>query len=193
MDFRVTFLAAAVSMTTLASSSFAADKYIIDPEHVYIHFSIQHHPWAKYLGAFHDIKGTILFDRDNVAASSVQAEIAAESVDTSNKSRDAELQAHSFINGWEFPKITYESTGIEKTGDKTGKVIGNLTMAGITVPVTLDVIFNGEAKSPFDNKQRVGFSATGKLSTDDFKMTELPSLNIGPEVNFMIEVEAPKQ
>ena len=60
------------------------------------------------------------------------------------------------------------------------------------MPVTLDVIFNGEARSPFDSKLRVGFSATGKLSTDDFKMTELPSLNIGPEVDFMIEVEAPK-
>ena len=68
---------------------------------VVIHFSIQHHPWAKYLGAFHDIKGTILFERENVFASSVQAEIAAESVDTSNKARDAELQAHGFINGWE--------------------------------------------------------------------------------------------
>jgi polyisoprenoid-binding protein YceI len=170
---------AAVAVTTLIGPSFAADKYLIDPEHVWINFSIQHHPWAKYLGAFHDIKGTILFDRDNVAASSVQAEIAAESVDTSNKGRDMELQAHGFINGWEFPKITYASTSIEKTGDKTGKVIGNSTMAGVTQPVTLDVIFNGEAKSPlFDNRMRVRFSATGALNTDDFKMTSLPSLNI---------------
>jgi polyisoprenoid-binding protein YceI len=172
--------------------SFAADKYTIDPEHVYIQFSIEHHPWAKYLGAFHDIKGTILFDRDNVAASTVRAEIAAESIDTSNTSRDAELRASGFLYSSKFPKITYESTGIEKTGEKTGKVIGNLTMAGITVPVTLDVIFNGEAKGRFDNISRVGFSATGKLSTDDFKMTELPFLQIGPEVNFAIEVEAPK-
>ena len=176
----------------LIGPSFVADKYTIDPEHVYIHFFIQHYPWAKYLGAFHDIKGTILFDRDNVSASSVQAEIAAESVDTSNKYRDTELQAHGFNNGWEFPKITYESISVKKTGDNMGKVIGNLTMAGITVPVAIDVIFNGEAKSPFDNKQRVGFSATGKLSTDDFKMTSVADLNIGPEVNFMIEVEAPK-
>lgn len=193
MVLKAVFGMSAMWAGVLVGPSFAADKYVIDPEHVYIQFNIQHHPWAKYLGAFHDIKGTILFDRENVSASSVQAEIAAESVDTSNKSRDAELQAHGFINGWEFPKITYESTRVEKTGDNSGKIIGNLTMAGITVPVALDVIFNGEAKSPFDNKQRVGFSATGKLSTDDFKMTSLPSLNIGPEVNFMIEVEAPKQ
>ena len=192
MVLKVVLLATAVSMATVVSQSFAADKYTIDPEHVYIQFSIQHHPWAKYLGAFHDIKGTILFDRDNVAASSVRAEIAAESVDTSNKARDTELQANGFINGWSFPKITYESTRIEKTGANTGKIIGNLTMAGVTRPVSLSVIFNGEAKSVFDNKLRVGFSATGALNTDDFKMTSLPSLNIGPEVNFMIEVEAPK-
>jgi polyisoprenoid-binding protein YceI len=102
------------------------------------------------------------------------------------------LQAHEFINGQEFPKITYESIDVKKTGDNTGKIIGNLTMAVTTVPAALDVIFNGEAKSRFDNKQRFGFSATGKLSTDDLKMTELPALNIGPEVNFVIEVEAPK-
>jgi polyisoprenoid-binding protein YceI len=189
---KVALLATVMSTAMVVSQSFAADKYTIDPEHVYIQFSIQHHPWAKYLGAFHDIKGTILFDRDNVAASSVRAEIAAESVDTSNKGRDTELQGYGFINGWSFPKITYESTQIEKTGDNTGKIIGNLTMAGVTRPVPLNVIFNGEAKSIFDGKLRVGFSATGALNTDDFKMTALPSLHIGPEVNFMIEVEAPK-
>ena len=61
------------------------------------------------------------------------------------------------------------------------------------MPVTLDVIFNGEARFEFEGNLRIGFSATGKLSTDDFKMTALPSLNIGPDVNFMIEVEARKQ
>ncbi len=192
MAFKVVLLATAVSMATVPSQSFAADKYTIDPEHVYIQFSIQHHPWAKYLGAFHDIKGTILFDRDNVSASSVKAEIVAASVDTSNKGRDNELQFSGFLNGFEFHTITYESTRIEKTGDNTGKIMGNLTMAGVTRPVPLNVIFNGEAKSVFDGKQRVGFSATGALNTDDFKMTSLPSLHIGPEVNFMIEVEAPK-
>jgi polyisoprenoid-binding protein YceI len=177
----------------LTSPSFAADKYVIDHEHVYIQFSIQHHPWAKYLGAFHDINGTILFDRDNVSASSVQAVIAAGSIDTSNKDRDIELQAYGFLEGWQFPNITYESTSVQKTSDNMGKVDGNLTMAGITVPVTLEVTFNGEAVSQFDGKPRVGFSATGKLSTDDFKMVGLPNLHIGPEVNFQIEVEAPKQ
>ena len=192
MALKIVLLAAALSTAAVVSPSLATDKYTIDPEHVYIQFSIQHHPWAKYLGAFHDIKGTILFDRDNVAASSVSAEIVVKSVDTSNKGRDTELQGYGFINGWGFPKITYESTRIEKTGDNTGKIIGNLTMAGVTRPVPLIVIFNGEAKSIFDNKLRVGSSATGALNTDDFNMTALPSLHIGPEVNFMIEVEAPK-
>jgi polyisoprenoid-binding protein YceI len=113
---------------------------------------------AKYLGAFHDIQGVILFDPDNTAASSVQAEIATASVDTSNRARDAgELQYGGFLNGLSFPKITCASTGIEKSGDKTAKISGDLSMAGVTVPVTLDVIFNGEARSLWDGRMRANF------------------------------------
>jgi polyisoprenoid-binding protein YceI len=185
---------AALFAATLVGPTYAADKYLIDPTHVWVNFSIQQSPWAKYLGAFHDIKGVILFDKDNFAASSVQAEIATASVDTSNQSRDGgELQTKGFLNGFAFPKITYESTRVEKTGDKTGKIKGDLSMAGVTMPVTLDVVFNGEARSTWDGRMRVGFSATGSINTNDFGMTGLVPLNIGPQVDFRIEVEATKE
>jgi polyisoprenoid-binding protein YceI len=192
MASKVVFLASAMSAVAFINQGIAGDKYTIDPEHVYIQCSIQHHPWAKYLGALHDIKGTIFFDRDNVSASSVRAEIVATSIDTSNKERDNELHFSGFLNGFKFPVITYESTRIERTGNSTGTIIGDLTMAGVTRSVPLNVHFNGEANSFFDSRPRVGFSATGMLNTNDFNMTTLPSLKTGPEVNFMIEVEAPK-
>src|SRR5436190_1168186 len=80
-------------------------------------------------------------------ASSVHAEIVTASVDTSNATRDkGELQTAGFLNGAAFPVITFDSTSIEPTGEQTGKITGNLSMAGVTVPVTIDTSFNGEAR-----------------------------------------------
>jgi len=134
--------------------------------------------------------GEILFDKDDVTRSTVAVEIATASVDTLEANRDAELQGgNGFLNAAAFPKITFKSTGIERTGDKTGRIRGNLAMAGTTKPVTLDAIFDGEGVSE-DGLMRVGFSATGALNTNDFGLTGLRTLNIGPELDFTIEVEA---
>jgi polyisoprenoid-binding protein YceI len=177
-------------LSVLASPSLAADKYRIDPEHVSINFSIQHSKWAKYQGTVRSVIGEILFDKDDVTKSTVTVEIATASVDTLEANRDAELQGgNGFLNASAFPKITFKSTGIERTGDKTGRIRGNLTMAGTTRPVTLDAIFDGEGVSE-DGLMRVGFSATGALNTNDFGLTGLRTLNIGPELDFTIEVEA---
>ena len=88
----------------------------------------------------------------------------------------------------EFPKIVLQSTGAEKTGEKAGKITGNLSMAGITKPLVLDVIFDGEGTSSWDGLQRVGFSATGHLNVNDFGLTGVSQLDIGPQLDFTIEV-----
>src|SRR4029079_8073075 len=104
----------------LLSPSFAADKYEIDPAHVSVNFSMQHDKWAKYQGTVRTIHGEIVFDREDLAKSSVSVSMATTSVDTLHSSRDAELQG--FMHVREFPKITFQSTSVEKTGDKTGKI-----------------------------------------------------------------------
>ncbi len=90
-----------------------ADAYKIDPSHTWVSFAIAQHPWARYLGSFHTIGGKIEFDESDVAASSVDVEIATASVDTSNADRDqGELQTAGFLNGLAFPKITFKSTAV---------------------------------------------------------------------------------
>jgi len=176
-----------------AGPTLAADAYKIDREHVWVAFEIEHLPWAEYLGMFHSIDGQIQFDQNDVSASSVHAEIATASVDTSNASRDqGELQGYGFFNSGKFPQITFDSTSIEKTGDRSGKITGNLTIGGVSKPVVLDTVFNGQAVSPWDGAMRIGFSATGTLDTNDFGMTGVVPLKIGPKVDFHIEVEAVK-
>ena len=156
----LTISGAALAIAVLINPSFAADKYRIDPEHILVNFSIQHSMWAKYQGTIRRVDGEILFDKENVERSAVTVEILAKMVDTLDTSRDAELQGgYGFLNASAFPKITFKSTGIERTGDKTGRIRGNLTMAGTTKPVTLDAIFDGEGVSDWDGQMRVGFSA----------------------------------
>ena len=82
---------------------------------------------------------------------------------------------------------------VEKTGDKTGRVTGDLTLAGVTKPVTMDVTFNGAADSMFSGIRTVGFSAKGTLNAADFMINGLSTLKLGPSVDFAIEVQAVKE
>ena len=183
----------ALVLSGLAGDGWGADKYVIDPDHVSLNFSMEHSKWAKYQGTVRTITGTIVFDRDNLANSSVSVKIPTPSIDTLNKQRDVELlHAPGFLEADDNPVVTFESVSVEKTGEKTGRVVGNLTLAGKTKPVTLDVIFDGEDVSDWDQMHRVGFSATGALNTSDFGLTGLAGLDIGPELAFTIEVEATK-
>src|SRR5207249_2387240 len=111
----------------------------------------------------------------------------AVSVDTLDVGRDYELQGYGLLEATKNPKITFASTSVEKTGEKTGKIVGNMTMAGITHTVTLDVKFDGEGISPWDNLQRIGFSASGTLDTNDFGLKDLIRQEIGPKLDFTIE------
>ncbi|HEX2753257.1 MAG TPA: YceI family protein, partial [Alphaproteobacteria bacterium] len=98
------------------------------------------------------------------------------------------LKNEDFFNVEKFPAMTFKSTKVEKTGDNTGRVTGDLTLLGVTKPVTLDVIFNKGGIHPYSKKYVAGFSATGKLNRSEFGMTYgLPG--VGDEVNISIEVE----
>jgi polyisoprenoid-binding protein YceI len=180
----------AMSAAALVGPAFASSSYTIDPEHVTVSFTVQHSKWAKYQGMVRKIAGEIIFDREHIESSSVHVEMDAMSVDTLNVGRDYELQGYGLLEAKKNPQIKFVSTSVEKTGEKTGKIVGNMTMAGVTHPVALDVIFDGEGISPWDNFQRVGFSATGTLNTNDFGLKDLIRLEIGPKLDFTIEVEA---
>ena len=189
MNLRVAILSAVSCLSLFLEPSLAADKFTVDAEHVSVNFTIQHSKWAKYQGTVRKIEGEIYFDKTDVSKSSVKITMTVASIDTLNVPRDTELQG---IVGFEFPNMTFESTGAQKTGDKTGIVTGNFAMAGVVKPLTLDVTYDGEGVSDWDGRMRVGFSATGSLNTNEFGLTGLAHLDIGPELKFTIEVEGYK-
>jgi polyisoprenoid-binding protein YceI len=168
--------------------------YTIDPSHSSVHFSVRHLMVSNVRGEFSRLSGTIQFDPNNPAASSVQASIDVASINTREPQRDGHLKSADFLDVEKFPTITFTSKQV--TPHEGGATItGDLTIHGVTHPITLDVEGSTEeVKDPWGN-QRIGMSGTTKLSRKEFGLTWNTSLEaggvlIGDEVKITIDIEA---
>ncbi len=187
-----TLIAAALSTALLMPSAAFAASYTIDQTHAHAAFKVSHLGFSHTIGQFKEISGTLQFDEADPAASSVSVTINTASVDSANEARDEHLRKADFLNVEAFPTMTFASTAIEVTGEKTGKLTGDLTLLGVTKPVTLDVTFNQAGPHPFDPSKIVaGFSATGEINRSEFGMA-YASPAIGETVELTIEIEARK-
>jgi polyisoprenoid-binding protein YceI len=184
----VATLAAGLSLATAAQAQ--APKQDVDLDHVSVIWSVSHGGFSKVTGQFRQInKVEFVFDRSDVSKSSVKVEIEAASLDSNHAYRDNWARSEAELNVWKFRTITFESTKIEKTGDNTGRMIGNLTMHGVTHPVTMDVTYNKGGKHISGNYSIDGFTATGKLKRSDFGMKAFIPW-IGEDIEFVIQLEA---
>lgn len=188
------FAAALFAATAVGavSPAFAAPvSYKIDPAHTAVAFIVNHVGFSNVIGRFNTVGGDVSFDKDAVEKSTVTVTIDTTSVDTNHAKRDEHLRSPDFFNAKEFPKMTFKSTKIEKTGDKTGKLHGDLTMLGVTKPVVLDVTFNKDGVSPASKLETAGFSARGTVKRTEFGM-KYGAPAIGDDIQLLIEVEAVK-
>ncbi|WP_299391220.1 YceI family protein [Pelagibius sp.] len=187
-------LAAALLALPLAFASVqgaqAAQTYTLDSAHADVIFLVDHLGYSATVGRIGDVQGSITFDEAAVENSAVEIVMQAASLDTNHTKRDEHLRSAEFFNVEQFPTITFTSTGIAKTGDNTGTLTGDLTLLGVTKPVTLDVTFNLKSPHPiYEGKETVGFSARGSLKRTDFGMAAYAPA-VGDEVELIIEVEA---
>jgi polyisoprenoid-binding protein YceI len=182
--------ASAASLTPVAAEA-AAETFVIDPVHTNIVFVTSHLGFSRMIGQFQAFSGEFTFDDQAVKNSAVSVTIQTASVDTDDQARDDHLRSPDFFNAAEFPEMTFASTAIERTGDKTGKITGDLTLLGVTKPVTLDVTFNQRAPHPlpqYNGVEVAGFSAATTIKRSDFGMsTFVPA--IGDEIEIILEVE----
>ena len=189
--FTLAVFALALTLPALDGARAEAERYIIDPTHTDIVFLVDHLGYSKMIGEFDDVSGSFVFDREDVANSSVQVTVKTASIDTDLEVRDKDLRSPTFLNVQEFPEMTFESTRVEKTGEGTGKVHGELTLLGVTRPLTLDVTFNKTGPNPipgWENAQGAGFSARTSLERSNWGMDAyLPAL--GDRIDILIEVE----
>lgn len=187
-------VAALGTLALAAGASAETDSFKIDPEHTNILFIVNHLGYSRMIGQFQDFGGQFTFDDQAVENSAVEVTVKTESVDTDHQARDDDLRSPDFFNAVEFPDMTFKSTKVEKTGEKTGKITGDLTLLGVTKPVTLDVTFNQKAPHPLPGYNGIlsaGFSATAKILRSDFGMkTFVPA--IGDEIDIILEVEGQK-
>jgi polyisoprenoid-binding protein YceI/DNA-binding MarR family transcriptional regulator len=171
--------------------------YQIDSSHSAAHFSVRHMMIANVRGEFTKVSGTIVYDPENPANSSVEAVIDASSIATNDPQRDAHLRSPDFLDVERYPVLTFKSKSISGQRGEW-KMTGDLTIRGITREVTLDV--DGptpEARDPWGGA-RIGATATGKINRKDFGLTwntvlETGGVLVGDEVKLTLDIEGVRQ
>jgi len=152
--------------------------YSIDTTHSEIAFTVRHMMFAKVRGQFKAWTATAAYDAADPTRSVFHADIDVASIDTREPKRDGHLASPDFFDAAQFPKLTFDSKKIEAAGKGEYKMTGDLTMHGVTHPVTLDVTQTGGGKDPWGN-ERIGFSARGSLSRAAWGLTWNQALEAG--------------
>jgi polyisoprenoid-binding protein YceI len=170
-------------------------KWVIDIDHSVARFSIRHFMIANVVGLFNKMSGLILFDPPDLIRLSVEAEVEVRSLTTGHAERDEHLLSPDYFEAATYPKILFKGTKVEPVTKTHFKITGQLTMKGVTNPVTLEADYFGPVKSPFSGKTCIGFSATGKINREDFGMkSSIPmeggGLVVGREVEIALDLEA---
>ena len=184
-------LTALAGMALVGAPSLAhaqAQTYKLDAAHTAITWHIDHFGFSKPSGKFMNVEGSVTLDQDNPANSHVEVTIPVAKVNTGVPELDEHLIGPDFFDAAQFPTATFKSTHVTITGEHSADVTGDLTLHGVTKPVTLQVKLNRMAENMF-KKQTAGFTASTTLKRSDFGMTTyLP--NLGDEITIEIESEA---
>ena len=189
----VVLLVLAASVAGFAPVPAKKGTYKIDPRHSQVLFQIQHMKLSDFYGRLGPVSGTLVFDPDAPEKSTLDAAVDMTTIDTHVPKLDTELV--EFFQGAKFPSATFKATGITRTGESTGTVTGDLTLAGVTKPVTLNVTFKGARNPPIPlQPYRIGFNATATIKRSDFDLTHtMWSGIVADEVTLMIEAEGELQ
>jgi polyisoprenoid-binding protein YceI len=180
-------------MTTDTMTDTTTRTYTIDQAHSEAAFQVRHLV-TRVRGRFTDFAGTIQADEQDPTRSSVTVTIQAASIDTAQPDRDTHLRSADFFKVDEFPTLSFASTSVAPAGKDAYSVAGNLTIRGVTRPVTVPVAFLGKAADPWGN-QRVGFEAEFAINRKDFGLTwnaalETGGFLVGDEVRISLSFQA---
>ena len=197
MKFKSLILPAlAIFVGLVAFDSAAAATYTIDSAHSSVGFQIKHMAIAKVNGSFTDFGGTFEYEKGKAETWSVEASIQMASVDTGNDDRDVHLRSPDFFDAETYSVMTFTSTNVKMESDTEGKLLGILTLHGVSKSVELDLEFNGAVTDPWGN-DKVGFSAYGVINRKDWglnfsKTLDNGGLILGENVKISLEIEAAK-
>lgn len=183
-----------MSTTTTTTPTDLTGAYSIDPAHSRIGFVARHAMVTKVRGSFNDFEGAGYFDGDDPTNSWVRLTIQSASIDTRNADRDAHLRTNDFLDAGQYPEITFTSTGVEHVDQDQFRVTGDLTIKGVTRPVTIDFDLNGAVVDPFGN-ERIAFDGKTTINRKDWGVSwnaalEAGGVLVGEKVTLEFEVSA---
>ncbi len=187
-------LAGALTLNSAKSQAEPAE-FVLDPTHTYITFFVHHVGYADLAGMFLESEGSFTYDEEAKELKNASITVNTDSVFTNHDERDKHLRSADFLNTGEFPEMTFVATKAEKLSDTEGKITGDLTLLGVTKPITLDVTFNKAGNYPFgDGHYALGFDATGSFKRSDFGMTyAIDGGIVGDEIKLVIGAEGIRQ
>ncbi|MGE7593971.1 YceI family protein [Peribacillus frigoritolerans] len=172
-------------------------KWIVDPTHSAIEFSVKHMMIAKVKGSFNKFEASILANPSDLTTAEIDFTVDVASIDTRNADRDNHLRSADFFDVEKNPTLTFKSTKIVKTDEDEYDVTGNVTLNGVTREETFSITFEGQGKDPWGN-EKAGFSGKGKVKRSDYGLTynaalETGGVLIGDQITLTIEIEAAKE
>ncbi|MCC8407464.1 YceI family protein [Mucilaginibacter sp. UR6-1] len=175
----------------------ATTIWTLDPTHSEVQFKVKHLVISTVTGSFKNFEGTLTTEGDDIANGTVEFSLDVNSIDTNQEQRDGHLKGADFFDAEQYPKITFKSTSLTAKGDDEYVAEGDLTVKGITKPVTLNVEFGGSADDFYGNT-KAGFEVTGKINRKEFGLTwdgvtEAGSIVVGEDIKLIANVQFAKQ
>lgn len=177
-----------VSSETVALKS---GGYKLDPNHASLVFKINHLGFSSFVGRFERFDASLDFDQADPSKARAEAVIDMTSLDVANDDFAKTLTGPNWFDAAQFPQAVFRSTSIKTTGDNKGTMTGDLTLRGVTKPISLDVTFNGGGNDILRHGYVVGFSAVGTINRDEFGVDRFDGV-ISDEVKIEIEAEFEK-
>ncbi|MFD1661352.1 YceI family protein [Streptomyces caeni] len=171
--------------------------YTLDPAHTTIGFVARHAMVTNVKGSFQTFEGTLHLDGSDPSKSTASIDVTMDSIDTGNSDRDGHLKSADFFKTDEFPTMTFRSTEAEALGGDDYRITGDLSILGVTKPLTIDLEFNGAAKDPFGN-ERVGFEGKAEILRSAWGLTWNAALETGgvlvsDKIKLVFDVSAVKK
>jgi polyisoprenoid-binding protein YceI len=171
--------------------------WTVDKSHSSLEFTVKHMMISKVRGVFNEFDAVVEADPNDLTDAKIEFSVNVNTIDTRNEDRDNHLRSNDFFDMENHPKMTFVATEIKRKSGDNYDVTGDLTLRGVTKPVTFDMTMEGVNKDPWGNEV-AGFSGTGKLNRKDFGLVwnaalETGGVLVGEDVKINIEIEAHKQ
>lgn len=171
----------------------STQKWVIDPLHSEVHFKVKHLVISTVTGAFNKFNGGVTTSGDDFENADISFNIDVNSIDTNQEARDNHLRNGDFFDVENYPDITFKSTSFKKVKGDQYKLVGDLTMKGVTKQVEIDAEYGGSEKDAWGNR-KIGFEVTGKINRKEFgltynALTETGGLALGEDIKLIANIQ----